>query len=277
MTRHTDKHSSPEVHGGELLSRVMSALALGAIALAGAVIGGWPATIVAGAFSVIVLKEWLSITDRGNRVALWLAMPVIVAFGAWTLGYSAATWALALGAVVVAAFTGGWPWRPLGVVYAGAFGLSLLILRHAPADGLMVLLFVFAVVWATDTAAYFGGRAIGGPRLWPAVSPNKTWSGALSGLAGGTVAGVVVLLAGGIVPGLIGVLVAILLSTCGQAGDLFESWVKRRFGAKDSGTLIPGHGGLMDRVDGLIFAAVAAAIVGLVHNPLSPASGLLIW
>ncbi|MHA1553144.1 MAG: phosphatidate cytidylyltransferase [Alphaproteobacteria bacterium] len=265
------------MQGSELLSRVVSALALAAIALVGALMGGWPATIVAAAFAIIVFKEWLGITDAGNRAGLVLVVPLILALGAWTLGYALAAILLILGAVVAAALAGGWPWRPLGVAYAGAFGLSLLVLRHAPADGLLALLFVFAVVWVTDTAAYFGGRAIGGRKLWPAVSPNKTWSGAFSGLLGGTLAGLAVLAVGGLAPGAVAAVVAALLSVCAQSGDLFESSVKRRFGVKDSSTLIPGHGGMMDRVDGLVFAVVPAAALGMAHNGLSPASGLLQW
>jgi phosphatidate cytidylyltransferase len=135
---------------------------------------------------------------------------------------------------------------------------------------------VFAAVWATDIAAYFGGRTLGGPKLMPSVSPNKTWSGAISGAlaamvicigyiawadvhvsarsAGHAMTWVSVAYIG---------LMALALSIASQAGDLFESGLKRRFGAKDSGTLLPGHGGFMDRVDGLVFASAAAFLIGL--------------
>jgi phosphatidate cytidylyltransferase len=133
-------------------------------------------------------------------------------------------------------------------------------------------------VWATDILAYFVGRRLGGPRLWPRVSPNKTWSGAAGGLAGGVAGGIAVAYASGI-GGLpfVGV-IALALSLLAQAGDLFESAVKRRFGAKDTGRLIPGHGGLMDRLDGFLFAAAAAATIGILHAGTGAAGhGLLLW
>ena len=112
------------------------------------------------------------------------------------------------------------------------------------------MLFLFAIVWATDIAAYFAGRTIGGPKLMPAVSPKKTWSGAIGGALGAVVAGLIVVESAGlgVTPAL--VILAFMLSAVAQAGDLIESAIKRHFGAKDSSALIPGHGGLMDRLDG---------------------------
>jgi phosphatidate cytidylyltransferase len=133
-------------------------------------------------------------------------------------------------------------------------------------------------VWGTDIAAYFSGRAIGGPKLMPAVSPNKTWSGALGGALGGILAGLVVVKGAGlgITPAL--AILAFALSAVAQAGDLLESAIKRHFGAKDSSALIPGHGGAMDRLDGFLTAAAAAVMVGLARGGLDwPARGLLIW
>jgi phosphatidate cytidylyltransferase len=169
-------------------------------------------------------------------------------------------------------------WAGAGVLYAGAVVAAPVLLRGADALGLAAIVLLFVVVWATDIAAYFGGRALGGPKLWPAVSPKKTWSGALVGAAAAVAGGVLVARAAGLANlAAIGVL-AFVLSVAAQAGDFFESAVKRRFGAKDSGTLIPGHGGLMDRLDGFVAAALLAAAVGVARGGLAaPSRGLLIW
>src|SRR4029077_829702 len=165
-----------------------------------------------------------------------------------------------------------------GVIYAGVLLFAPLILRRDPSFGLTAMLFVFAIVWATDIAAYFAGRAIGGPKLWPAVSPKKTWSGAIGGTLGGIAAGLLVAKLAGLVVAPILVIVALGLSIVAQGGDLFESAIKRHFGAKDSSQLIPGHGGLMDRLDGFLTAAAAAVMVGLIRGGLEgPARGLLVW
>jgi len=169
-------------------------------------------------------------------------------------------------------------WLAAGIAYAAVLLFAPLILRRDPALGFAALAFLFAVVWATDIAAYFAGRAIGGPKLWPAVSPKKTWAGAIAGTLGGVLAGAVAIeLLGVPVPPML-LLVACLLSVAAQAGDLLESAVKRHFGAKDAGSLIPGHGGLMDRLDGFLTAAAAAAMVGLIRAGIeAPARGLLVW
>ena len=151
-------------------------------------------------------------------------------------------------------------------------------IRRDAAWGFVAVLFVALTVWATDIFAYAVGRAIGGPLLWPRVSPNKTWAGAVGGVVGGVAAGTSVAYASG-VDKLVAVgIVALLLSVLTQAGDLFESAVKRRFGAKDAGSLIPGHGGLMDRLDGFLVAALVALLIGILRQgPDAPAQGLLIW
>jgi phosphatidate cytidylyltransferase len=145
-------------------------------------------------------------------------------------------------------------------------------------SGLAAIAVLFAIVWATDTGAYFIGRLIGGPKLWPAISPKKTWAGAVGGLVAGAAVGTGAAMAFGADFTVLTVAVTAVLSISAQAGDLFESWVKRRFGAKDSGRLVPGHGGLMDRVDGLASAAVAAVVVGwLAGRGGDVTVGLLPW
>ena len=156
--------------------------------------------------------------------------------------------------------------------------MAPILLRSDSEYGLLAMMFLFAVVWATDIVAYFVGRAVGGPKLVPRVSPKKTWSGAI----GGTVAAVIWRSPSPRRRRFRNC----LQSQCSrsfcrlsaQAGDLFESFVKRRFGAKDSGHLIPGHGGLMDRLDGFIAASVLAALIGLARGGIdAPGRGLLVW
>jgi phosphatidate cytidylyltransferase len=144
--------------------------------------------------------------------------------------------------------------------------------------GLAVILWLFAVVWGTDTCAYFTGRALGGPKLWPRVSPKKTWSGAIGGLIGGAVLGLIVLWLAGIAVKWPHLLLSLAFSVATQGGDLFESSLKRRYDVKDAGSIIPGHGGVMDRLDGFIFAAVLAAICGVARGGVTEVpKGLAVW
>jgi phosphatidate cytidylyltransferase len=168
-------------------------------------------------------------------------------------------------------------WAGTGVLYAAALLVPAVMLRNETTLGFAAILFLFAVVWAEDTGAYFAGRLIGGPKLAPAISPHKTWSGALGGTVAGIVAGSLVIAAAGVPWRPAHLAVAFALTVAAQLGDLAESAVKRRFGVKDASALIPGHGGMMDRVDGLLFAATAALAIGLIRNGTAPASGLLSW
>jgi phosphatidate cytidylyltransferase len=215
--------------------------------------------------------------------ALLLAF-ILVAFGE----PSAAAGSIAIGAVLAAGAIAAWPrrfparnpigWGAGGILYAGIAFLGPAALRLDAKMGLTAVLYLAATVWSTDIFAYCVGRAVGGPLLWPQVSPNKTWAGVVGGLVGGVAAGTLVAYASGI--GRLGVVgaIALLLSILAQAGDLFESAVKRRFGAKDSSTLIPGHGGLMDRLDGFLVAAFVALVIGMLHQGAAAAAqGLLAW
>jgi phosphatidate cytidylyltransferase len=169
-------------------------------------------------------------------------------------------------------------WGAGGVIYAGIVLLCPVFLRNDPQFGLQALLFLFAIVWATDILAYFVGRAVGGPLLWPRLSPNKTWAGAAGGLLGGVAAGIAVAYASGGPRAAVAGVLAVILSIVAQCGDLFESAVKRRFGVKDASNLIPGHGGMMDRLDGFLVAALAAVLIGILRQGIAaPARGLLAW
>lgn len=249
--------------------RIVSAVILAAIVLALTWTGGFAFRTLAAIIAAAIFYEWTMmvrpISGQPQRVvaAILLAVPLV----ALMAGYGGAVvFALfAAGLVLVAldavrSRQGGW--LPVGFAYAGLSGLALGLLRGDDLAGLTAILFLFAVVWATDILAYFVGRAVGGPKLAPAISPGKTWSGAIGGAVGGLVAGLAVLAwTGG--ASLSMALVAIVLSVVSQIGDLFESAVKRRRGVKDSSNLIPGHGGVMDRVDGLVAAALVLYLIAL--------------
>jgi len=269
--------------GGELALRVCSALVLVPLALGAAYLGGWPFAGLWGLAAMVVLWEWNSlVAGSDQRIVLTtggasLALAIALVLTGHLL---AAVIVLAISTLGVASLAPAKrrTWIAAGVPYAGALGVAPIVLRSDNGEGFLAIIFLFAVVWTTDIAAYFAGRAIGGPKLMPRVSPNKTWSGAI----GGTLAAVVVALALAKVTALTGLfaiaMLAVILSVCAQGGDLFESFLKRRFGAKDSGHLIPGHGGLMDRLDGFVTASVVAALIGLLRGGFeAPGRGLLVW
>lgn len=267
-----------DVVSRDLLPRVASSIVLIAIAAGAIWSGGVVAAVVVAAFAAIVHAEWAGITEGSPRPAALSTVLLVVALLTFGLGFPLAAVAIAGVAIAAGVVLGPWPWRPMGVLYAAMFGLSLLFLRDSPDHGLEAIAVLVVVVAATDIGAFVAGRAIGGPKLWPAVSPKKTWAGAAGGLAAGVLAGAVTGALFGLATGAALVGVIVVLSVSSQFGDLFESWVKRRFGAKDSGTLVPGHGGLMDRVDGLVFASAVAVLIGIGHNGLgNPAQGLVVW
>lgn len=269
--------------GSELALRVCSALVLVPLALATAYLGDWPFAVFWGVAALGVLWEWTSLvagTDRRfvlmtGAASLALALALVVS------GLPlAAVIVLAISTLAAASLAPAERrlWIAGGIPYAGALGLAPIVLRSDREDGFLAVIFLFAVVWTTDIAAYFIGRAAGGPKLVPQVSPKKTWSGAI----GGTLAAVVVALALAKTAALAGwfaiAMLAIALSVFAQAGDVFESFLKRRFGAKDSSHLIPGHGGLMDRLDGFVTASVVATAIGLARGGFeAPGRGLLVW
>lgn len=262
----------------ELRQRVLWGVVLAVSALAVTVVGGWLMTVGVAIMAVVVAREWTRIAVRKDLEAVAaLAVPVALAV---LIAGTGQVW-IALGIAAVASVgVGIWfrsGWAATGVVYASSLGVALVALR-GDSLGLEAVIFVLVVVWATDSAAFFTGRRIGGPKLWPAVSPKKTWSGAIGGLVAAVLAGILTGWASGVTVTLALAGVALLLSVISQAGDLFESALKRRFGTKDASSLIPGHGGLMDRVDGLTFAAAAAALVGWIHLGWPELGrGLLVW
>jgi phosphatidate cytidylyltransferase len=164
-------------------------------------------------------------------------------------------------------------WLAAGFAYLAPAAIALVRLRHVHLVGRWDMLFLVLVIWASDIGAYLIGRLVGGPKLAPAISPGKTWSGAVGGLiAAGLVGSGVALWAGGRLPLPHGVAIAVVLGAASQIGDLLESWFKRHFGVKDSGRSIPGHGGLLDRLDGMLTAAPAAALMAVATG-----GGVLLW
>lgn len=268
-----------------LQQRVLSGIVLIAVALTLTWAGGIWYRLLAAVISGAVLYEWLSMTAQGEKPSnRWLAIGLLaVLLILLVSGASISFLSMALvGAVIVTGahavrFEAGF-WPTLGLAYAGLLGVALSALRGDDAVGLYATLFLFAVVWATDILAYFVGRAVGGPRLAPSISPGKTWSGAVGGTVSALIAGLAVASYFGSPLGWAALAVLILvLSVVSQIGDLFESSIKRRFGAKDSSQLIPGHGGVMDRVDGLATASFALFLIGaLLAGPDAPAGAFFV-
>lgn len=271
------------------LARVASALVLAPLAIIVVLLGGWPFVLVWCLAAMIVYWEWTAEIVKAPRSAEVAGVGVLAVAG--LLGASGfpgmAILVIAVGAGALAALGGTRRlWCGAGLLYAGLVLAGPMLLRRDlhPDFGVLALFYLFAVVWATDILALFAGRRIGGPKLAPSISPKKTWSGAIAGALGGVAAGAAVAAVGSNLLNLpkTNILaatgLALLLSVVAQGGDLFESAVKRRFGLKDSGRIIPGHGGLMDRLDGFLAAAGAAALLGVSRGGLDgAASGLLAW
>ena len=274
--------SAPQRFGPDLWPRVAAAVAMGSVAVAATWIGGFLSAAFWWLASIVVLWEWQRLVG-GERliVARVVAGAVALALAALSAlhdSIAGVVAALILGAAAVGWIAGGREgiWAAAGVLYAGALVASVGLLRVSPSFGMASILWLFAVVWGADIAAYFAGRLIGGPRLWPRVSPGKTWAGAIVGAFAGAVLGLML----GAWTNRLAALFWLGLATAivSELGDLFESALKRRFGVKDSSGLIPGHGGLMDRLDAFTSASFFAAVVAILHPKGDYiASGLFQW
>jgi phosphatidate cytidylyltransferase len=266
----------------EIVLRVASAIVLAALAIGATIARPWTFLVLVMIGGAIVAWEWGRLTrGRGSDGTAMVATVSVAAIAVFVfLGrpdYALFLLAATAAAIGYTAYASGLAtWSIAGLIYAALPAAALVWLRDDTALGLTAILFLFAVAWTTDTASYIAGRLIGGAKLAPSISPRKTWSG---------------FIVGALTPALVGVpfaaalksssaiwlaLVSVALALACQMGDLVESWVKRRFGAKDMSQLIPGHGGLLDRIDGLLFAAVLAALIAL-RDPANPGRGLLIW
>ncbi|ODT76445.1 MAG: hypothetical protein ABS76_31200 [Pelagibacterium sp. SCN 64-44] len=256
---------------------VLIILTATALYLGGYIFAGVVGAVFAGAY-----REWENMITRAPLTPASMALIGLVALSglAFPLAGPLGSIAVIAIAIVVALVMGGeWLlWRLIGLCIYGAIIIAALAMRGDTIAGVWAGVYLGTVVWMTDSAAFFTGRQIGGEKLAPAISPSKTWSGALGGLALGTGAG---LLAWSVLtpsPWWIGLILSATISTLGQLGDLGESAIKRHFRIKDSGDIIPGHGGLMDRLDSLTFGVLMVLLVGALHGGFGAvAQGLLYW
>jgi phosphatidate cytidylyltransferase len=258
--------------------RLASGVVFAAITLALAWAGQMPFALLVLVAGLLMSWEWCRVV-RGNEFDLTLvvhgaavlAATVLTAFGYAALGLSA----LVIGAIIVVPLEFGQ--RPIfsaaGVLYCGLPAVALLWLRGDEPMGFLAVLFIFLVVWATDTAAFVAGRVIGGPKLAPRISPHKTWAGLAGGVAAAGITAAVFAVLTGAQPGFL-LLIGLAMGLIAQFGDLAESALKRTFGVKDASNLIPGHGGFLDRLDGIVTVAVATALAALFVNPHAPAAAL---
>jgi phosphatidate cytidylyltransferase len=255
-------------------------VALAPVAILIVWLGGSSWSVLVTVIAAGVACEWVALCGGVVRAPPGLLVPLAVTLaGALAAGaaFLAALAVLLAGLVAVRLAGGRRVRRPAslaaGVIYVGLAGVALVFLRHDGATGRANTLFLLTVVWASDVGAYTAGRLLGGPKLAPRISPAKTWAGAAGGLLAAVAAGyaLAALLAGDGTTWRIAA-VAAFLSIIGQIGDLLESAAKRRFGVKDSGRIIPGHGGLLDRLDGFLTAGPAAALLAVALG-----RGFVLW
>ena len=280
----TEREAAPTAGQSDsrnLVMRIAVAAVLIPLAVAIAYAGGWLWTALVTLAASGLFVEWLAIV--GLAGATRVMVPGVAALAIAGLCFAigrldVALIVLAVGFVAVVSIA---PerrnWAAAGFLYAAAAEIASVLVRLDPIKGFAALIFVLLIVWVTDSGGYFAGRGIGGPKLWPRVSPKKTWAGAAGGFAASlaVAAGFAAFDLGKIGPLLV---LSGALSVVSQLGDLFESAVKRRFGVKDSSHIIPGHGGLMDRLDGFVAAVVVAALFGLLRVGADGVGrGLMVW
>lgn len=272
---------APQKSSQNLLMRVAAAAVLIPLALGAAYAGGAIWTILVTLVAIGLFIEWLGVVGAARAVSVTVAGSLLLAVSGALLAFGLidfAIVALGVGLVLVAVLASGHRgWAAAGFLYAAAAEIASVLVRLDVDHGWFALVLVLLVVWSSDIGGYVAGRGIGGPKLWARVSPNKTWAGAIGGFIVSLVAAAAMsgFGAGKIVPLL---LLGAVLSVVSQLGDLFESAIKRHFGVKDSSHIIPGHGGLLDRLDGYVAAIVLAAVLGLVRGGIDGVGrGLLIW
>lgn len=277
-----DPSPQPRRSWSDIGPRLGSAFVLIALTVTAIYVGSYLFAAVVGAVYGGVYREWETMISRAPLTPMGIALIGLVALSGFVapfVGLLGSAVVIAI-ACVVAVSMGRehLGWRIGGLLLFGALIAALVIIRGTGTAGIWACIYLGLVVWMTDSAAFFTGRQIGGEKLAPGISPSKTWSGAFGGLALGTASGLVLWLWLGASALWIGLILSITISILGQAGDLSESAIKRHFRIKDSGDLIPGHGGLMDRLDSLTFGVFVVVIVGSLHAGFGAvAEGLLYW
>lgn len=264
-----------------LAMRVMAALILAPLAIAAAWFGGWFWIGLATITVIGLFGEWLLIVQNLRPSVLFWGFSSLAAAGISLAidnhEFAHLSVALGLFAMFLFSIPAHRAWTAIGLAYTAAALFASVLVRQDPTHGFIALVFVFLVVWITDILGYFVGRGLGGPKLWVRVSPNKTWSGAIGGIVGSLTFAAAFAGAGyGQVAPML--LLGTVISVISQLGDLFESALKRQFGVKDSSQIIPGHGGLLDRLDGFMAAIIAAAVIGYMRSGTDAiGQGLLVW
>lgn len=252
----------------ELRLRVISGLVLAFIAFAEVWVGGWLFAVFVSAMAFIVFLEWTAIIGLNAfettrfRVSVLMLLPllVLVFFGTFPAIIGVCVGAVIAYLVTLKCTKETASWTAFATLYCGSSAIALVGLRDSE-HGIAAILLLFAIVWGTDIGAYFIGRKLGGPKLAPKISPGKTRSGAVGGLLIAAMSALVIAMLTDVLNPLPAFLIALVISIISQLGDLFESFLKRRFNVKDSGAIIPGHGGMFDRVDGLMPAAIALFMI----------------
>jgi phosphatidate cytidylyltransferase len=264
-----------------LLTRVVAALVLAPATIAIAWTGGWFWTVLVTLAAIGLYVEWLMVIGAAQATRVVAAGIAALAIGGLCLALGRlelSLGVLGIGLVGVTLLsTAARGWAATGFCYAATAEIASVLVRLDATAGFVAMIMVLLIVWVTDIGGYFAGRGIGGPKLWPRVSPKKTWAGAI----GGFIASLAIAAAfASFGLGKMGPVLALGagLSIASQLGDLFESAVKRRFGVKDSSQIIPGHGGLLDRLDGFVAAIVLAALIGILRGGVDGVGrGLMVW
>ncbi|MDR3470917.1 MAG: phosphatidate cytidylyltransferase [Devosia sp.] len=277
-----DKAPAGRRSWADLGPRLASAFVLLPLTIVALYFGGYLFAAAVGAVFAGAYREWEQMVTLKPLApfGFFLVGVVFVAALVFPAGGALATLGVtAVGALAALAMRGpGMLWRVGGLLYFGLVVIAIMAMRGTDITGMLAGVFLGTVVWLTDTGAFFTGRQVGGEKLAPDISPGKTRSGALGGLALGTIARTILWHFITASPWWIGLLLAASMSILGQVGDLAESALKRRFRIKDSGDIIPGHGGLMDRLDSVTFGVLFLYVVGALHAGAGAvAAGFLNW
>lgn len=260
--------TQPEKRSSDLALRTASGVALIVVALVALWGGGVWLWLMTSLAAMLMLSEWGELVQANQshrRLALFTGCVPLAIMSPLASGVTFFSLGLIVGAAFFVTIITRKPRLGFGIAYVALPALALLFLRNQE-NGLLLALWALASVWATDIGAYFAGRSIGGPKLAPAVSPNKTWAGLIGGVVAALVLGLLLWRFAGLNLQL--AFASPILAVIAQIGDLYESWLKRQAGVKDSGSILPGHGGVLDRLDGLVPVAPAAAALILLDKLL---------